>query len=303
MASIHYRSYAKINLYLDVLNQREDGYHNIETVFQTVSLHDDLVFTPHDEGIHLYCDNSDVPLDERNLIHRAARLLQEQTGCGAGVKVKIKKRIPVAAGLAGGSGNAAATLVALNKLWELGLSRAKLRALGLELGSDVPYCLVGGTVAATRRGEELFPLPKLMDTWFVLLHPPLAISTETIFTSPHLVRNDEAPYAGRTYAFGSAIRAIKNGYLAAGVFNRLESAAFALHPELAERKQQLIEAGCRAAAMSGSGPTLFGICESQERAETIAAQFTDIATSIVTPFDQSLVRLSDEAGTPSRHVP
>jgi len=296
---VTYRSYAKINLYLDVLNRRRDGYHNIETIFQSVSLADDIEFERRERGVALECDRPDLPCDHSNLICRAASLLQEHTGCDEGVHIRLRKRIPVAAGLAGGSGNAAATLLALNRLWDLNLTPPRLHALALELGSDVPYCLVGGAAAATRRGEELESLPPLSTAWLVLVHPPIAIGTGSVYASPYLERNMERPFAGRTRSFRQALRALRAGNLAAAVFNRMESAVFAKHLELAELVARLVRAGCHVAAMSGSGPTLFGLCGSRDQAESVAAQIDDVKTTVVHTTREAVAALAP--GSEARH--
>lgn len=285
--AITYRSYAKINLYLDVLDRRRDGYHNIETIFQSVSLYDELHCEDAGLRVDLSCSVPELDTAESNLVYRAAMLLKERTGYAGGVRIRLEKHVPIAAGLAGGSGNAAATLVALNALWELRLSSAELHALALELGSDVPFCALGGTVAATRRGEAMTPLPAIADTWFLLLHPPIAVSASRVYNSPRLEHSPERPFAGKTVSFRKAIRTVKHGGEPAQViFNRMESAVFAVHPHLEEAKARLLEAGCTAAAMSGSGPTLFGVCTSHSAARRIAESFTDYAVSIVTtvPF-------------------
>ena len=278
---IAYRSYAKINLYLEVLRRRRDGYHDIETIFQTVGLADELHFTEASSGVSIVCSTPELDTTESNLVHRAAVLLQERTGCSLGARIDLNKRIPIAAGLAGGSGNAAATLVALNSLWDLRLLPAELRTLALELGSDVPYCLVGGTMAATRRGEEMIPLSPLPDAWFVLLHPAIAISASRVYNSPRLRYSGERVFAGRTPGFRKTIRALEHGEFADVVFNRMEEPVFAGHPQLAEAKQRLIDAGCIAAAMSGSGATLFGVCRDKSHALRVAETFHDYKTSVV----------------------
>ena len=282
------RSHAKINLYLDVLNKRRDGFTNIETIFQTVSLADELTFEPRASNVTMECSLPEVPADESNLIVLAARLLQEATGCTAGVHVCLEKRIPMAAGLAGGSGNGAAALVALNQLWELGLSMARLERLAARLGSDVPYCLRGGTVAATGRGERMTPLPPIGETWFVLLHPDLHVSTREVYSSPDLERSAEQPFAGKTPAFRGAIDDVVCGRISEVLFNRMESAAFRMHPPLADWKRRLIDADCEAAIMSGSGPTVLGLCSSRAEAESIGKKLTGIRTSIVHSVDSAL---------------
>jgi len=280
-STIRYCSYAKINLYLDVLRQRRDGYHNIETLFQTVSLADTLTFTEQASRITLVTSVSELESGESNLVYRAAALLKKHTGCPRGVHITLDKKIPIAAGLAGGSSNAAATLVALNRLWDLRLSGPALETLALELGSDVPFCTMGGLAAATGRGEQLETLPSLRRTWFLLLHPPVAVSTRRAYNSPALEHSRERPFAGKTRTFRSAIRALKQNAFDAVVFNRMETSVFAEHPQLATAKQELLDNGCLAAAMSGSGATLFGVCTSQKMAGEIAASFNGYQTSVV----------------------
>lgn len=268
-APLVWRSYAKINLYLDVLQKRRDGFHNIETIFQTVSLYDELNFAE-DSHISMTCSGAELDTGESNLVRRAAALLRQHTGCRQGVRIHLEKRIPIAAGLAGGSGNAAATLAALNKLWDLRLPTAHLARLARMLGADVPYCLYGGAMAATLRGEALSPLQPLKNLWFVLAHPPAAVSAAHVYNHPLLEKSPAKPFAGRTPAFRKAIHALYTGDLSAVVFNRMERPVFAEHPTLALLKQALLEAGCHAAAMSGSGPTLFGVCGSQREAMRIS---------------------------------
>ncbi|HQH68851.1 MAG TPA: 4-(cytidine 5'-diphospho)-2-C-methyl-D-erythritol kinase [Candidatus Hydrogenedentes bacterium] len=286
--TLRIRSYAKVNLYLDVLNRRRDGFHNIETIFQTVSLADELTFTEASCGIELCCSRPDLSTGPHNLVCRAAALLQSKTGSARGAVIRLEKNIPLAAGLAGGSGNAAATLEALNLLWDLGLSRGQLRAFGLELGSDVPYCLVGGAQGATGRGEHLFALPPLPETWCVLVHPPVQVSTAAVYNSPRLLRNAEHPFAGRTRMFRRALRALRAGDWEQAVFNRMEAPVFEQHPGLETVKRRLLNAGCAAAAMSGSGPTVFGLCESREAAERTAQSLKPYAVTVVKTVETGL---------------
>ena len=289
--AIAYRSFAKINLYLDVLGRRRDSYHNIETIFQTVGLADELTFTEEVSGVALVCDAPELDTTASNLVYRAAMLLKERTGCPMGTRIRLEKRIPIAAGLAGGSGNAAATLVALNTLWDLRLTPAEIHEVALELGSDVPYCGVGGTVAATRRGEEMTRLPAMPDTWFLLLHPRLAVSASRVYNSPKLEFSTERPFAGRTPRFRKAIQALRRGDLSQVVFNRMEGPVLAGHPQLAAGKQRLLDAGCVAAAMSGSGPTLFGVCKGKNEATRMAERFPEYRTSVVRCVPAGLERI------------
>lgn len=275
------RSYAKINLYLDVLGRRDDGYHNIETVFQTVGLYDELAFRADERFLTLTCSNPALEITPRNLVIRAAHVLRERCGCKCGAVISLDKKIPVAAGLAGGSGNAAATLAALNELWKLHLDSAALERIGLELGSDVPYCLRGGTVAATGRGERMAPLEALDGVWFVLVHPPFPVSTQWVYSHPDLGHNEERPQNGWTPSFRAAIARLQERDRSASIFNRMEPVVFRQHPALREIKQALLDGGCEAAAMSGSGPTMFGICSSMERARAAASGIRDYPTSVV----------------------
>jgi 4-diphosphocytidyl-2-C-methyl-D-erythritol kinase len=276
-----YRSYGKINIFLDVLNKRRDGYHNIETIFQTVSLYDELTFNDDPNHISITCTSPDLDTGEGNLVYKAADLLRKHSNCRLGAQIHLAKQIPIAAGMAGGSGNAAAALIALNKLWDLRWSDERLRALALEIGSDVPYCTMGGTAAATRRGEELEPLPPPPRTWIVLVHPPVAVSAARTYNHEKLRFNTQAPFAGRTASFRRAIRLMHQGDWAGAVFNRMEDPVFHDMPQLAEVKKQLVGMGCLAAAMSGSGPTLFGICKDQAQARAIGEKLTDYRTSVV----------------------
>ncbi len=264
-----WRSHAKINLYLDVLKKRRDGYHNIETIFQTISLADDLTFMD-DDHISLTCTGHQLDTGASNLITRAALLFQQYTGYSRGARIQLEKRIPVSAGLAGGSGNAAATLIALNKLWDTRLTTPQLAALARNLGADVPYCLYGGTQAAWLRGDCMTALPDIKGYWFVLVHPPIAVSAGQVYQHPGLQHNKERPFAGRTASFRRRIRALARDNMADVVFNRMEMPVFTANKMLAAHKVALLNLGCEAAAMSGSGPTLFGVCRSQQQALRIA---------------------------------
>jgi 4-diphosphocytidyl-2-C-methyl-D-erythritol kinase len=276
-----YRSRAKINLYLDVLDRRPDGFTNIETIFQSIDLWDELRFSPAPDGTRFTCNLSALANPAGNLAVRAAERIRRHTGERRGVAIHLEKRIPVAAGLAGGSGNAAATLIALNECWDLALPPETLADLAAELGSDVPYCLTGGTVAATGRGELMEPLPPLPPQWLVLAHPPLEITAGHAYGHPRLTRNLTPPENGKTPQFRAALDALGQGDVAGLVFNRMETGVFHDHPELAALKDALLDAGCAASAMSGSGPTVFGLCDSEAAARRAAARITACATSVV----------------------
>ncbi|MCP4644910.1 MAG: 4-(cytidine 5'-diphospho)-2-C-methyl-D-erythritol kinase [bacterium] len=286
-------SHAKINLYLDVLTRRRDGFHNIETIFQTVDLADRLVIEARPDGISMECSDAELECGPGNLVYRAAELLQAATGCTRGAHLSLEKRIPVAAGLAGGSGDAAAALIGLDRLWRTGLSQVQLHRLALELGSDVPYCLEGGTMAATGRGDRLYEMTPLPETWFVLVHPAIAVSTRAVYTSPDLRRNETRPFAGRTAELRKAIAALRVGAWDDVLANSMQDVVFGLYPELADIRDGLLEAGCQAAMMSGSGPTVFGVCGSKDEAGAVAKRLAPHATTAVRSVDRGVEFASD----------
>lgn len=293
--ALRYRSYGKINLYLDVLERRGDGFHDIETIFQSVDLYDAMTFEARETGVSLACDAPGLETDGSNLICRAAAALQAATGSTAGAHVTLEKRIPVAAGMAGGSGNAAAALIGLNRLWRLGLDGEALAAIGLTLGSDVPFCLRGGTMAATGRGEVLTPLAACDGVWFVLVHPELKVSTASVYGSPHLVRNGSERPGGKTARFAQALDAYERRDWSGLVSNTMEQPVLREHPELGDILYGLQEAGCVTSAMSGSGPTLFGVCADKDAALAVATAMGDLRTTIVRPAGAGVV--SEETET------
>jgi 4-diphosphocytidyl-2-C-methyl-D-erythritol kinase len=276
-----YRSYAKINLYLDVLAKREDGLHAIETIFQSISLCDTLSVMVADE-LTLTVEGADLGAAEDNLVHRAATLVRSTYEITQGADMVLTKHIPIAAGLAGGSGNAAAALVALNEQWNIHAPLNELEALAGQLGSDIPYCLSGSTQAGTGRGEVLTPLTPIPKTWFVLGHPPIAVSTPEIYNHPQLFKSGAVPGAsGRTSRLEEAIQRCDAAPLGSILFNAMESAALVTYPIIDEYKSRLKVAGCEAVLMSGSGPTVFGLCSSESHAHEVKTRLSEINTTIV----------------------
>ncbi|MFY9553939.1 MAG: 4-(cytidine 5'-diphospho)-2-C-methyl-D-erythritol kinase [Blastocatellia bacterium] len=181
MRSVRIRSYAKINWTLDVLFKREDGYHELRTIYQTVSLHDQLVIGETDHTIEILCNDPRVPCDETNLVFKAANLLRKAAGTSQGARIEIEKRIPVAAGLGGGSSNAAVTLLALKKLWQVDIDERELIGLAAALGSDVPFFLIGGTALGISRGEEVYPMEEVGCDHLLLVNPGFAVSTRAAY--------------------------------------------------------------------------------------------------------------------------
>ncbi|KEO83135.1 4-(cytidine 5'-diphospho)-2-C-methyl-D-erythritol kinase [Tumebacillus flagellatus] len=261
------KAQAKINLTLDVLHKRPDGYHEVEMVMQTVDLSDHLQFQERaDAEIVLTCTAPYIPLDQRNLVYQAAHLMRETYGIEKGIHIHIEKRIPVAAGLAGGSSDAAATLRGLNRLWKLGLSLDELAVLGAKIGSDVPFCIYGGTAIARGRGEQIERLPSVSPTWVVLVKPPIAVSTADVYGR---LRADEIEHHPDTAGMVHALTTGDVKQISAGLGNVLENVTFAMYPEVERLKQQLLKFGAQGALMSGSGPTLFALVEREQKAVRI----------------------------------
>ncbi|MBE3586903.1 MAG: 4-(cytidine 5'-diphospho)-2-C-methyl-D-erythritol kinase [Thermoanaerobacter sp.] len=260
---------AKINLTLDVKGLLPGGYHELETVMQSVDLCDRLVFTPRSRGLEIQTDSELIPAGPENLIYRAAELLQEVTGCRRGAHIFLFKNIPVAAGLGGGSADAAATLVALNELWSLGLSRDELLTLASRVGADVPFCLVGGTVLARGKGELITPLKPLPPLGVVLVTPPLAVPTAQIYREYDRLLPGVHP---DTSAMVAAIEKGDAAAVAAFLGNALEPVTTALYPRVNAVKEALQAAGAPGVVMSGSGPTVLGLCRDEEEARRVAGR-------------------------------
>lgn len=253
---------AKINLALDVLYKRPDQYHEVEMVMTTVDLADRIeIEEMKQNNITIFSHNRYVPDDDRNLAYQAAALLKERFNIKQGVSIKIEKNIPVAAGLAGGSSDAAATLRGLNRLWNLGLSMDELAELGAEIGSDVSFCVYGGTALATGRGERIKHLPSPPKCWVVLAKPLRGVSTADIYKRLDL-QNVKHP------DISAMIQAIEtNDYkgVCDNIGNVLENVTLSLHPEVLHIKNQMKRFGADAVLMSGSGPTVFGLVEYDSR--------------------------------------
>jgi 4-diphosphocytidyl-2-C-methyl-D-erythritol kinase len=262
------RSHAKINLYLSVLHKRPDGYHEIETLMQTVDLTDTLKFTPEAEEVTLTCSNPDVPLDQSNLVYKAVALMRRVYGKTAGLRVHIEKNIPVAAGLAGGSGNAAMTLHALNGLWRLGLTDAELMARAGELGSDVPFCLRGGMAIGRGRGERLEWVDFTPDACFVLVHPPQAVSSAWAYQQLKMGLTNSSSSINLGV---SVFRGTGYNDLAKQLRNDLETPVRAAFPVIDRIYAAFHAAGVYSVLMSGSGPTVFGMVPDRSTAEQVAA--------------------------------
>jgi len=270
--ALHLRSYAKVNLGLEVLGVRQDGYHELRTIFQTIDLHDDIVLRPTRSGITVKCDHPRVPQDATNLAARAAAELQKFSGHAGGIEITITKRIPVAGGLGGGSSNAATVLMGLDRLWRLKLGRAELHRFAVRLGADVPYFLTGGTALGLARGEEVYPLQFQLRSHLVLVDPGIPVSTAAVF------KRVDARLTPRenSYTIFRFVSRHLEGRVAFGLLeNDLEPAALEEAPALAEQvariRSALLAHGAQLAALSGSGSAYFGLFSDSGRARRARA--------------------------------
>ncbi len=280
---------AKINLYLEIIGDRPDGYHSLAMVLQSIDLADHInVQVNGTDDIRIRCDHPQVPKDKTNLAYRVAELIVAEFPNAfaqyGGVDITIDKRIPVAAGLAGGSTNAAAVLVGMNLLWNLGLTQTELEELGATLGSDVPFCIAGGTAIATGRGEQLSPLLGLDNIYMVLgKYRSLEVSTPWAYKTyrQQYVRSyikDAESLAARAGAVnsGAMVKAIQKKdalLIAQELHNDLERVVLPTYPQVLQLREVLAsEKGVLAAMMSGSGPSVFALCESQQQAEQVMLQ-------------------------------
>lgn len=263
---LHVKAPAKINLSLDVLHKRPDGYHEVEMVMTTIDLADRIELKElRQDEIRIDSHNRFVPNDHRNLAFQAAKLLKETYHIKKGVSISIDKAIPVAAGLAGGSSDAAAVLKGLNQMWQLGLSLEELADLGSQIGSDVSFCVFGGTALATGRGEKITPLPTPPNCWVVLAKPQIGVSTAEVYRNLKL----EEVRHPNTKAMIEAIVEQNYEKMCQNVGNVLESVTLKMHKEVAQIKEQMIRSGADAVLMSGSGPTVFALVQHDSRMNRI----------------------------------
>jgi len=264
MPSVLLKARAKINLTLDVTGKREDGYHFVKMIMQTISLYDTVLIKKVPKpGIWLKCDVKWLPCDERNIAYKAAKLVTDTFGIKEGVSISIRKRIPVAAGLAGGSADCAAVLKGMNEVFSLGLSEEELMELGSKLGSDVPFCIMEGTALAEGTGNELTRISNCPKLDMVLVKLPVSVSTASVYKALDCYDLPFHPDTERV------IKAIDNGditSIATGLSNVLETVTIKMHPRIDEIKKLMIENGAIGSVMSGSGPTVYGIFEDKQKA-------------------------------------
>ena len=289
MDKIQLKALAKINLGLDVLRRREDGYHEVKMIMQTIGLHDDLEIrktkTP---GIQVKTNLYYLPTNENNLVYKAAKLLMDEFQIQDGVSIQLKKRIPVAAGMAGGSSDSAAVLWGINQMYGLGLSMQALMERGVRLGADVPYCIQRGTALAEGSGEKLSVLPPMPKCTILIAKPGISVSTKFVYENLHA--NDLKPEQHPDVdSMIEAMRQKDLGLLCSRMGNVLETVTIPAYPVINEIKRTMMDNGAIGSMMSGSGPTVFGIFDSPAAAKQAvkAVRATKLAKQIclTTPYN------------------
>lgn len=258
------KAYAKINLGLDVLGRLPNGYHEVKMIMQTVGIYDELTFEKADEGIVITTDSGELPTNEDNLIYRAAKLLMQKYAIDAGIRINLKKNIPIAAGMAGGSTDAAATLKGVNEVFGLGCTEDELKEIGVKIGADVPYCVMGGTALAEGIGEKLTALKNAPRCVLLVAKPGINVSTKYVYEHLDALASYDHP------DIDGMVRAISAGDLH-GIVSRLgnvlEAVTIPAYPVINDIKKVMLDAGALGSMMSGSGPTVFGIYNDRAGAE------------------------------------
>lgn len=262
---ISLKALAKINLGLDVVRRREDGYHEVRMIMQTIQLYDRLdIKRTQEPGIQIQTNLSFLPVNENNLIYKAAKLLMDEFSITDGVSVKLDKRIPVAAGMAGGSTDAAAMLIGVNRLFSLGLTKRQLMERGVQIGADVPYCIMRGTALAEGIGEALSPLPPMVKCPVLIAKPSISVSTKFVYQNLKLDDTTIHPDIDRLI---DDIKAKNLHDIAAHMGNVLETVTIPNYPVIDEIKKHMLSNGAVGAMMSGSGPAVFGLFDDEDTAK------------------------------------
>ncbi len=262
MDEISLKALAKINLGLDVLDRREDGYHNVRMIMQSIHLYDRVeIKRTKSPKIHVGTNVYYLPVDENNLVYKAAQMMKDEFQIRSGVRITLQKFIPVAAGLGGGSSDAAAVLVGMNRLFNLGLSQEKLKELGLRIGADVPFCIQRGTALAEGIGEKLTPLPPMPKGPILIAKPAFSVSTRHVYEQLDLTPDTEHP---DIEAIALQIRKKNLPGVAEHMGNILENVTIPEYPVIRDIKMLMMENGALGALMSGSGPTVFGLYQSEK---------------------------------------
>ena len=261
------KAYGKINLGLDVLRRREDGYHDVRMIMQTVGLYDKIdIYLKETPGIEIVTNLFYLPVNENNLVYKAAKLLMDEFHVTHGIRINLKKFIPVSAGMAGGSSDAAAVLFGVNKMFQLGLTREELMERGVKIGADVPYCVLRGTALSEGIGEILTPLPDMPQCQVLIAKPAVGVSTKFVYDNLNLEKLEASDHPD----IDGIIEAIENHNIhqvSQRLGNILETVTIKEYPVIAQIKEKIKELGAVNALMSGSGPTVFGIFTSPKAAE------------------------------------
>ncbi|WP_195948066.1 4-(cytidine 5'-diphospho)-2-C-methyl-D-erythritol kinase [Paraclostridium bifermentans] len=279
MNSIDLKSRAKVNLSIDVLGKREDGYHLVEMIMQTIDLYDKLKITEIEENSILIKSNSlDIPLNEDNIMYKAVNLLKNKFNIEKGIEISIEKNIPVAAGMAGGSSNAAAVLVGLNKLWNLGLSENELKDIGLKLGADVPFCITGGSALAEGIGEKLTNIKGLPEDLNILVcKPNIFVSTKEVYQSLNMDKVKRRP---QNKELIDALQKEDVKFISENMVNVLEEVTSLKYSEIGQIEDIMIKNKALGSMMSGSGPTVFGLFDNKDCAikakEDLQAKYNQV---------------------------
>ena len=290
MNQMRLKALAKINLGLDVLRRKEDGYHEVKMIMQTINLHDQIHMKKIEEDeIRVRTNLYYLPTNENNLVYKAAKMLKDEFNLPGGISINLKKVIPVAAGMAGGSSDAAAVLFGMNKMYGLKLSMQELKDRGVKLGADVPYCIMRGTALAEGIGEKLTKLPAMPKCHILIAKPPINVSTKFVYENLHandLKPEDHPPVDVQ-------LEALKEGdleKLVANMGNVLERVTVPEYPVINEIKQLMVDNGAMGAMMSGSGPTVFGIFTSYAKAKEAYEKIEQSGLSkqiyLTTPYNQ-----------------
>lgn len=258
------KAYAKVNISLDVVGKRKDGYHLLEMIMQSIDLYDEIKIDKKKSGITIKCNKQYVPTDERNLAYKAAKLFMEEYNINSGVEINIKKNIPVCAGLAGGSTDGAAVLKILNKIFDVDASEEELMKLGLRLGADVPYCIKGGTALCKGIGEDVTELPSFKDKILVLVKPPFGVSTKGVYQEFNLSKVRNHP---NTELLINAIEDDDLKLVCSNMKNLLENVTLKKHKVLINIKEEMKGFGAVGSMMSGSGPTVFAFFDDMLKAQ------------------------------------
>lgn len=282
------RAMAKINLGLDVVKKRDDGYHEVRMIMQTIKMYDQIDMTKSEEpGIRIKTNLPYLPCNENNLVYKAAKLLMDEFHITKGLDIRLKKFIPVAAGMAGGSSDAAAVMVGVNRMFRLNLTMDELAKRGVAIGADVPYCIIRGTALAEGIGEVLTPLPQMPPCYILIAKPGINVSTKNVYKSLRVDEIENHP------EIDGMIEAIRTGSLlgvTARMANVLEDVTIGDYPVISTIKQHMIEHGALNAMMSGSGPTVFGIFDDRRKAEQAYSELksTNLAKQIflTKPFER-----------------